>query len=141
MGQLNKGGVSQVRAVGSNVVTMAGGMKQAGVGSVAGKQTIVINKPGGGPGQLVAGGPGQQIIRTAGGQQIIVMTTAGGVKTVQHVTTSQAGAGNRNICCESFHTYCDRLLAPSCVMKTILARTALASQQLDRSDNGDLLPN
>ena len=33
------------------------------------------------------------MIRTAGGQQIIVMTTAGGMKTVQHVTTSQAGAG------------------------------------------------
>ena len=129
-----------MRAVGSNVVTMAGGMKQAGVGSVAGKQTIVINKPGGGPGQLVASGPGQQIIRTAGGQQIIVMTTAGGVKTVQHVTTSQAGAGKRNICYKSYHIV-TCLLAPSCVMKIILARTALASQELDRSDNGDLLPN
>ena len=60
---------------------MKSGMQMATVG---GKQTIVINKPGGGH---------QQIIRTAGGQQIIVVTTAGGVKTVQQVSTSQAGAG------------------------------------------------
>ena len=45
-----------------------------------GKQTIVINKPGGGA------------IRTAGGQQIIVVTTAGGMRTVQGMTTTQAGS-------------------------------------------------
>ena len=59
--------------------------------TVGGKQTIVINKPGGGPQQILTGA-GQQILRTAGGQ-IIVVSTAAGVKTVQHVTTSQAGAG------------------------------------------------
>jgi hypothetical protein len=31
------------------------------------------------------------MFRTAGGQQIIVMTTAGGMKTVQQFTTTQAG--------------------------------------------------
>ena len=55
---------------------------------MAGKQTIVINKPGG---QMTAGG--QQIIRTAGGQQIIVMTTGGGVRAVQSLTNSQATGG------------------------------------------------
>ena len=78
-------GATQVRALGTNVVNQVKPMQMTTVG---GKQTIVINKPGGG--QQLAG---QQIIRTAGGQQIIVMTTAGGMKTVQHVTTSQAGAG------------------------------------------------
>ena len=77
-------GATQVRALGTNVVNQVKPMQMATVG---GKQTIVINKPGG---QQLGG---QQIIRTAGGQQIIVMTTAGGMKTVQHVTTSQAGAG------------------------------------------------
>merc|ERR1719336_1518421 len=42
--------------------------------------------------QQILAGAGQQILRTAGGQ-IIVVSTAAGVKTVQHVTTSQAGAG------------------------------------------------
>ena len=67
---------------------MKPGMQMATVG---GKQTIVINKPGGGQQQILTAGSGQQIIRTAGGQQIIVVTTAGGVKTMQQVTTSQAG--------------------------------------------------
>ncbi len=57
-------------------------------------QTIVINKPQGSGGQLMTG-TGQQIIRTAGGQQIIVMSTSGGARTVQHVSTAQAGAGER----------------------------------------------
>ena len=69
---------------------MKPGMQMATVG---GKQTIVINKPGGGHQQILTAGSGQQIIRTAGGQQIIVVTTAGGMKTVQQVSTSQAGAG------------------------------------------------
>ena len=98
---INKSGVgaTQVRALGSNLVTMGGqaGVKPLGAGmqmaTVGGKQTIVINKPqGSGAGQLVTGS-GQQIIRTAGGQQIIVMSTAGGARTVQHVSTAQAGAG------------------------------------------------
>ena len=73
-------GATQVRAIGSNVVTSqvkpGAGMQMATVG---GKQTIVINKPGG----------GQQQIVTVGGQEII----ASGMKIVQHMTTSQAGAG------------------------------------------------
>ena len=85
-------GATQVRAIGgSNLVAVGGqsGVKPVQMATVGGKQTIVINKPGQ---QLV--GAGQQIIRTASGQQIIVMSTAGGgVKTVQQVTTSQAGAG------------------------------------------------
>ena len=48
-------------------------------------QRIVINKQGAG---LAAAG--QPILRTAGGQQIIVLTTTGGVRTVQHIN-SQAG--------------------------------------------------
>ena len=79
--QQNVTGGAQVPALGSNVVQVAGsaagGVKP--VQMVGGKQTIVINKPGG----------GQQQIVTVGGQQII----ASGMKTVQHVTTSQAGAG------------------------------------------------
>ena len=74
-------GGTQVRALGSNVVQVAGsaagGVKP--VQMVSGKQTIVINKPGG----------GQQQIVTVGGQEII----ASGMKIVQHMTTSQAGAG------------------------------------------------
>ena len=97
---INKSGVgaTQVRALGSNLVSMGGQAKPLGAGmqmaTVGGKQTIVINKPQGSAGQLVTG-TGQQIIRTAGGQQIIVMSTADVMKTVQHVTTSQAGAGER----------------------------------------------
>ena len=58
-------GGTQVRALGSNVVQVggsaAGGVKP--VQMVGGKQTIVINKPGGGQQQIVTGGAGQQIIR------------------------------------------------------------------------------
>ena len=105
---INKSGVgaTQVRALGSNLVSMGGQAKPLGAGmqmaTVGGKQTIVINKPQG------VAGAGQQIIRTAGGQQIIVMSTAGGMKTVQHVTTSQAGAGEKRIivtCHESDDTH------------------------------------
>ena len=88
--QIGTGG-AQVRALGSNVVQVAGsavgGVKP--VQMVGGKQTIVINKPGGGQQQIVTGGGGQQIVRTVGGQQ----TVSSGMKTVQHMTTSQAGAG------------------------------------------------
>ena len=94
-----------MRALGSNLVSMGGQAKPLGAGmqmaTVGGKQTIVINKPQG------VAGAGQQIIRTAGGQQIIVMSTAGGMKTVQHVTTSQAGAGEKrnNVMTESDETH------------------------------------
>ena len=58
-------GGTQVRALGSNVVQVAGsaagGVKP--VQMVSGKQTILINKPGGGQQQIVTGGAGQQIIR------------------------------------------------------------------------------
>lgn len=98
-----------MRAIGaSNLVAVGSqsGVKPVQMTTVGGKQTIVINKPGQ---QLV--GAGQQIIRTAGGQQIIVMSTTGGVKTVQQVTTSQAGAGNDNTTPLSL-----------CMMTTILAQ-------------------
>ena len=63
--QQNVTGGAQVPALGSNVVQVAvsaaGGLKP--VQMVGGKQTIVINKPGGGQQQIVTGGAGQQIIR------------------------------------------------------------------------------
>ena len=97
VGQINKSGTQQVvRTIASNVVSMGSTQVKPGMqmATMGGKQTIVINKPGGGQQQIMAGS-GQQIIRTAGGQQIIVMsTTAGGMsgmKTVQQMTTSQAG--------------------------------------------------
>merc|ERR1719187_2705274 len=74
--------VSNVKTIGSNVMTMGkpgGAQVQTVATGPGGKQTIVINKPGGGT------------LRTAGGQQIIVVTTAGGVRSVQGVTTTQAG--------------------------------------------------
>ena len=94
-------GATQVRAIGaSNLVAVGSqsGVKPVQMTTVGGKQTIVINKPGQ---QLV--GAGQQIIRTAGGQQIIVMSTTGGVKTVQQMTTSQAGAGNDIVSSQTLH--------------------------------------
>ncbi|KAH0545656.1 host cell factor 1 isoform X2 [Cotesia glomerata] len=60
---------------GSNIVTMSKGQ------AIAGKQTIMITKPG---------GNGGIVGRT---NQIIVVTTGGGLRTVQAVTTSQAGQG------------------------------------------------
>ncbi|XP_057319898.1 host cell factor [Microplitis mediator] len=60
---------------GSNLVTMSKGQ------GIAGKQTIMITKPG---------GNGGIVGRT---NQIIVVTTGSGLRTVQAVTTSQAGQG------------------------------------------------
>lgn len=59
----------------SNLVTMSKGQ------NIAGKQTIMITKPG---------GNGGLVGRT---NQIIVVTTGSGLRAVQAVTTSQAGAG------------------------------------------------
>ena len=69
-----------VRTIGSHVVTMGSqGKPSMQMATMGGKQTNVINKPGGGQQQIMAQS-GQQIVRTAGGQQIIVMsTTAGGM--------------------------------------------------------------
>ena len=95
VGQINKSGGHQVvRTIGSNVVTMGiQGKPGKQIATMGGNQTI-INKPGGGQQQIMAQ-DGQQIIRTAGGQQLIVKSTAaggmGGMKTVQQMTTSQAG--------------------------------------------------
>lgn len=60
---------------GSSLMTMSKGQ------SIAGKQTIMITKPG---------GNGGLVGRT---NQIIVVTTGSGLRAVQAVTTSQAGAG------------------------------------------------
>lgn len=59
----------------SNLVAMSKGQ------SIAGKQTIMITKPG---------GNGGLVGRT---NQIIVVTTGSGLRAVQAVTTSQAGSG------------------------------------------------
>ncbi|OXU26297.1 hypothetical protein TSAR_001251 [Trichomalopsis sarcophagae] len=59
----------------SNLVTMSKGQ------SIAGKQTIMITKPGGNGGLV------------GRSNQIIVVTTGSGLRTVQAVTTSQAGSG------------------------------------------------
>ena len=77
--------VTNVKSLGgSNVMTVAkpgGGTVQMATGaSPAGKQTFVINKPAG------------TMLKGPGGQQIIVVSTAGGMKTVQALTSSQAGA-------------------------------------------------
>ena len=73
--------VTNVKTLGSNVMTMAKpGTVQMGAG---GKQTIVINKPGGGAmGTALKGAHGQQII--------VVSTGAGGIKTMQTINTAQA---------------------------------------------------
>jgi len=92
VGQLTKPAVSGVKTLATNMMTVnkAGGMQVQGgvhmqggvqVQGLAGKQTIVINKSGG------------QTIRTAGGQQVIVMTSAGPVKSAPQVQYSTAGGG------------------------------------------------
>ncbi|XP_059090898.1 host cell factor-like [Tigriopus californicus] len=70
--------VSNMKTLGSNVMTMT---KPGTVQMAGGKQAIVINKPGG------LG----TTLKNAQGQQIIVVTTGGGLKTMQAMTTSQAG--------------------------------------------------
>ncbi len=75
--------VTNVKTLGSNVMTVAkpaGGTVQMAGGAAAGKQTFVINKPG-------------TTLKGPGGQQIIVVSSAGGLKTVQAMTSTQAGAG------------------------------------------------
>lgn len=54
---------------------------------VGGKQTIVINKPGA-PGQTIKG---VQSIKGTQGQQIIMVSSAGGLKQISGATMSQAG--------------------------------------------------
>jgi hypothetical protein len=79
--------VTNVKSLGSNVMTMAKPgnvqMVTSAAGSVGGKQTFVINKAGGGMGTTLKG---------PGGQQIIVVSSGGGLKTIQALTTAQAGA-------------------------------------------------
>ena len=64
---------------GSSLMTMSKAQ------NIAGKQTIMITKPG---------GNGGLVGRT---NQIIVVTTGSGLRAVQAVTTSQAGAGQGNL--------------------------------------------
>jgi hypothetical protein len=74
-----------VKSLGSNMVTLA---KPGQGGAVGGKQTIVINKPG------VHGMP--TTLKGAGGQQIIMVSSAGGLKQMtqgQMGQMSQAGPG------------------------------------------------
>ncbi|XP_066994156.2 host cell factor 1 [Anabrus simplex] len=79
------GGSSKVlttmKTVAPNVMTVG---KSASPG-VAGKQTIMISKPG-----LVSGVQGS--IGRGSGSQIIVVSTAAGLKTIQTVSSSQAGS-------------------------------------------------
>ena len=82
-----------MKTVPTNMVTVS---KAPGAG---GKQTIVITKPGPGmtgvPGTagMSVGMPG----RPAGGPQIIVVTTASGLRTVQAVSTAQTAIGKLNL--------------------------------------------
>ena len=75
--------VTNVKSLGSNVMTVAkpgGGTVQMATGaSPGGKQTFVINKPAG------------TMLKGPGGQQIIVVSTGGTMKTVQSLTTAMAG--------------------------------------------------
>ena len=77
--------VTNVKSLGSNVMTVAkpgGGTIQMAAGaSSVGKQTFMINKPAG------------TMLKGPGGQQIIVVSSGSNMKTVQALTTSQAGAG------------------------------------------------
>ena len=82
-----------VKTLGSNVMSVAKpGIGAMAVGSPggAGKQTIVINKPG-----VLAG----TTLKGAQGQQIIVVTTGGGIKTMQQagLATSQSALGKKSM--------------------------------------------
>jgi hypothetical protein len=71
--------VTNVKNLGSNVMTVT----KPGTLQMGGKQqTIVINKPGG----------GTTTLKGAQGQQIIVVSTAGGLKPMQALTSAQAGS-------------------------------------------------
>ena len=83
-------------------------------------QRIVINKQGAG---LTAAG--QPILRTAGGQQIIVVTTAGGVRTVQHIN-SQAGAGGKTVPLSVFNMM-SPILALKCLATSEQSETSIMS--------------
>ncbi len=84
--------VTGVKTLGTNVVTVAGKPIQqtAQLQGTPGKQTIVINKPGGVATAAAAAATAGATIKGAQGQQIIVVTTTGGLKPVQGVTTTQA---------------------------------------------------
>ncbi|XP_040580206.1 host cell factor 1 isoform X2 [Lepeophtheirus salmonis] len=69
--------VTNMKTLGTNVMTVA---KPGGVPVSGGKQTIVINKPG-----------GIGTLKGPHGQQIIVVTTSGGIKNLPAITTTQAG--------------------------------------------------
>ena len=54
-------------------------------GGIAGKQTIVITKPGGGQ---------PAVLGRSNTGQIIMVTTGSALRTVQTITNSQSGQGN-----------------------------------------------
>jgi len=70
--------VKSIPSIPSNMMTMS---KAQGV---AGKQTIVITKPG----------AGQQVLGRTNAGQIIMVTTGAGIRAVQTFTNSQAATGN-----------------------------------------------
>ena len=85
--------LTTMKTMPTNMVTVS---KAPGAG---GKQTIVITKPG--PGMAgVSGTAGMSVGmpgRPAGGPQIIVVTTASGLRTVQAVSTAQTAIGKFNV--------------------------------------------
>ena len=91
--------VTNVKTIGSNVVTMAkpSGVLASNIQSTSqivgapGKQTIVLNK---------AGASGATQLRGPQGQQIIMVSTAGGLKTMQAMTSagsSTIGSANTTV--------------------------------------------
>lgn len=82
--------LTTMKTMPTNMVTVS---KAPGVG---GKQTIVITKPGPGMTSGMPGTAGMSVGmpgRAAGGPQIIVVTTASGLRTVQAVSTAQTAMG------------------------------------------------
>lgn len=82
--------LTTMKTMPTNMVTVS---KAPGVG---GKQTIVITKPGPGMTSGIPGTAGMSVGmpgRPAGGPQIIVVTTASGLRTVQAVSTAQTAMG------------------------------------------------
>ena len=69
---------------GGTVMTVGGKQQVVSTQNIGGKQTIVIARPGG------QGTP----VKQQGGQQVIVVSTASGVRTVQAGATVQAGQAN-----------------------------------------------
>ncbi|XP_049805500.1 host cell factor 1 isoform X1 [Schistocerca nitens] len=101
--------IPQIKGVPSNIMVT----KAPGPG---GKQTIVITKPG-----LSPAGPSAVGVRPATGQQFIVVTTSPGIRTVQSVTSSQAGNATAGVISPNVNS----LTAPNAgAMKMIVVSSA-----------------